>query len=54
MKMEKVCANEIRITLFTNDEDCGDVGGSVDAGGSVTANNIKGDIDAGGSVHIKK
>ena len=22
MKMEKVCANEIRITLFTNDEEC--------------------------------
>jgi hypothetical protein len=32
----------------------GDIAGSIDAGGSVTAKNIGGNVDAGGSVHAIK
>lgn len=32
----------------------GDVGGNIDAGGSVHCENVYGDIDAGGSVNCKK
>lgn len=32
---------------------CDNVGGSIDAGGSVTCHNIEGDVEAGGSVSVK-
>ena len=33
---------------------CNDVHGDVDAGGSVRCGNVSGDVDAGGSVHMSR